>query len=229
MLLAGTAAVLFDGGDWMPHFRFMGPLIPLLYLCVQESIRTASRGAGRLVASQPRRTLAQAGVALALGGAVFGAALWASIDKAEQVHAHPFAAPYSLVESRAERLQALAACLGNDRASVLTPDIGAIAYKTDLLVIDILGLGDAYIAREDPTLPELANYVLGKRRPDIIATHSHLFGLDFDPRFERDYMPAVMEYDAFGLLTNGFFVRRTLAAGHEQCLEVAPGPGATPL
>jgi hypothetical protein len=152
---------------------------------------------------------------------VLSAAVWASVDHAEQVHAHPFAAPYSSVESRAGRLEQLAGCLGKERASVLTPDIGAISYKTELLVIDILGLGDAYIARQDPTPTELANYVLGQRRPDIVATHSHLFGLDYDRRWQQDYVPAVLEYDEFHNLTNAFFVRRTLAAGKEHCLEAA--------
>jgi hypothetical protein len=139
------------------------------------------------------------------------------------VRGFPFGAPYSIVEKRAERLQRLAQCLGDERASVLTPDIGAIAYTTDLLIIDLIGLGDAYIARRDPTAAELADYVLSERRPDIISAHyPFLYGLDTDPRWQRDYVSAVIERDSFGHLLEGIFVRRKLAAGEGHCLAVAP-------
>jgi len=209
MLLTGLGAVLFDGGDNM-HYRLMSPLIPLFYLMVQESIRVVSVGVSRLPVPGSSAVV-QATLAVAIAGVVLGSTLAASIDRLDELRVRPYVAPYSIVEKRADRLNRLSRCLEMDQASVLTPDVGGIAYKTDLLIVDLVGLGDRFIARH-PSGPAFLDYVLEERRPDIISTHQvWLKGLDLDPRFLERYAPVLIERDEGGRLEEGVFVRRDLA------------------
>ena len=219
MLLAGTAAVLYDGGENAPHYRFLSPLIPLFYLSVQEGSRTVWSTLARLM---PRFRIApaRAVAGLAVTGAVLAAALPTSLERAGAVHASPFAANYSTVEQRARQLEQLAGCLGREHASVLTPDIGAVAFRTSLLVIDVAGLADSYIARHQAG-PDLFEYVFANRRPDIIAIHEFWLiktALWSEPRLWSDYVPSTMERDASGRLLEGILVRRDLALVRPDCL-----------
>lgn len=221
MLLAGAVAILFDGGDWMPYHRFVSPLTPLLYLSIQEGVRTGLKG---LSAWAPGlsggRAYALAGLAIA--AAVAAIAALPSATKAEAAHARPFGAPYSGVEKQADRFQQIAGRLPVARASVLTPDIGATAYKTDLMVIDLAGLSDPYIARHQQG-PKLADYVFGERRPDIIFVHQPwVKGLDQDSRMWNDYAPVVIGRDTAGNLTEGIFVRRDLVLVKGACPDDVP-------
>jgi hypothetical protein len=214
MLLAGSGAVVIDGGDWMPYDRLMSPLLPLFYLSIQESIRTissSSRGVTSSSATRAVRVVTASAIALAIAGATAGA----TITKVAAVHEAPYGADYSAVRSRGLRIQELAYCLALDRPSVLTPDIGAIALNTDFLVIDLAGLGDSYIARH-PGGPELADYVFRERRPDIIWTHEvWLRGLDRDPRLQADYTAVVIERDDAGNLLAGAWVRRDILSSEQ--------------
>jgi hypothetical protein len=103
---------------------------------------------------------------------------------------------------------------------VLTPDIGAIAYKTDLLVIDMLGLADPYVARHPWGKPFL-DYVY-YTQPDIIATHQiWLKGTESDPRLLALYVPVYQEWvDWYGLWL-GIYVRKDLIEAKPECLHAA--------
>lgn len=209
MLLAGFGAIVIDGGDWMPHYRLVGPLLPLLYLCVQESVRSISSGSRNVPSSSRAHTL-RIGAASAIAATLLGTAALTALANMAAVRERPFGADYSAVNGTGMRLQELERCLMLTKPSVLTPDIGAIAYNTDFLVIDLAGLGDAYIARH-PEGPDLADYVFRKRRPDVIWIHQPwLRGLDQDPRLWGDYAPVLIEEDPAGNLFEGAFVRRDL-------------------
>lgn len=209
MLVAGSGAVVIDGGDWMPYYRLMSPLLPLFYLSIQESVRTIS-SSSRGVRTSPTVRAVRLAAASAIALAIVGATARATITRVAAVHETPYGADYSAVRSRGLRIQELAHCMALDRPSVLTPDIGAIALNTDFLVIDLAGLGDAYIARH-PGGPELADYVFRERRPDIIWTHeAWLRGLDWDPRLQADYTAVVIERDGAGNLLAGAWVRRDI-------------------
>jgi hypothetical protein len=111
------------------------------------------------------------------------------------------------------------------RPSLLTADIGGIAYFTEIEVVDLGMLCDRRIAyqlgewRAEPDRKAFHNYILGERKPDFIATrayHSWLADLDSDPRFRSLYEP-IFEYrdhwiaDRYGKEAySGDYVRRDL-------------------
>jgi hypothetical protein len=152
-----------------------------------------------------------------IGLLLLGSTATASLDRAEMVRDRPFWAEYSLVKERAAEIELLADCLGNSAATVLTPDIGAFAYTTDLHVIDIVGLADAYIAR-NPEGPAFLEYVFETRRPDIIATHAPWFkGVDTDPRLASDYLLYSNHYVEAWRVDFVVWVRADLLVGSPQC------------
>jgi hypothetical protein len=221
MLLAGLGAVIIDGGDWMPHYRLMSPLLPLFYLSIQEGVRSVSLRPRGVSASSITRTM-RAAAAASITLAVVVATVHGTVTTVAAVHGTPYGADYSAVRARGLRIQNLAHCLALERPSVLTPDIGAFALNTNLRVIDLAGLGDAYIARH-PGGPQLAEYVFGDRRPDIIWTHQvWLRGLDRDPRLQTDYTAIVMERDGAGNLVAGAWVRRDILLAAEPMVGPVP-------
>ena len=230
LVLAGVASALFVGGDWMEYHRFLSPLIPLFYLGVQEGVRAPLSGLSRLLKG-PSALWVQASASLAVAVALLALAVSASATKAEAAHDRPFGAPYSVLLTQAERLERLAQRLGLTEATVLTADIGATAFATDLSIIDLAGLGDAFIARHQGG-PALAEYVFGERRPDIITIHGvwiNATGLDNDPRLWSDYVADYMESDDSGRLRSGTFVRNDLVLTSGQCADAVPWQRAESL
>lgn len=237
IVIIGISAVVYGGGDWMPYHRFISPLLPLIYLCVQESVRAFIWEGARLVAAVRQRahfvkhndasqSTGRAGPSvLVLGGlmAVIGLTLLVStlsesVDRAGQVRDRPFWAEYSIVKERAEEMQALAVCLNRPRATILTPDIGAFAYNTELQVIDIVGLADAYVARNREG-PAFLNYVFEERRPDIIATHAPWFkGIDLDARLAEQYVTYSTQYVDAWRADFIVYVRKDVLEGRPECV-----------
>ncbi len=230
MLIAGVASALFVGGDWMEYHRFLAPLIPLLYLGVQEGVRNGLPYVRRLVGGGDAfRWQTYAGGAIAL--AILALAASASATKAEAAHDRPFGAPYSIIRLHGESLQQLAQRLELERLVVLTPDIGAVALNTDISIIDLGGLGDAFIARHKFG-PGLDDYVFGQRRPDVIAFHGvwvRTTGLADDPRFWINYSPISLELNDGGQLAAGTFVRSDLVHVSGACADAVPWALASSL
>jgi hypothetical protein len=216
ILSAGLAAVVYSGGDWMDHHRFISPLLPLLYLSVQESVRAVSIALGNRSRGGPR--LLQPAAALGLGALVLGSTLAGTLDKAAAVRDYPYGAPYSVVEARAERLQRLADCIGSRRASVLTPDIGAMSFATELRVIDLVGLADRYIARYPEGRP-FFDYIFIARKPDIIETHPNFMkGLDREPRLRELYVEIASHPYPGGDWPVFVYLRRDHYEAHGHCV-----------
>ena len=226
MVLAGGTSALFVGGDWMDYHRFLSPLIPLLFLCAQEGLRTAMRA---VPPPQERASLQplRVGLGAALAAALLAVVALGSAKEVEAAHNEPFGAPYSLIKAHTEELDQLAMRLGLEQASVLTPDIGAVAYTTDLDIVDLAGLGDAYIARHDSPA-ELADYVFGVRRPDIITLRGIWAvgsGLGGDPRLAADYATVRGGYNGQGVFLGGVFVRRDRVVFEGTCPRALPWDG----
>lgn len=220
MVLAGGASALFVGGDWMEYHRFLSPLLPLLFLCAQEGVRA-------IAAAVPNTNEASRRSGLALGGALAAALLAAvaigSAKEARAAHGEPFGAPYSLIKGRADELEDIGRRLDVGQASVLTPDIGAVGYTTDLNVIDIAGLADAYIARHE-TPADVANYVFDVRKPDIISLHGvwvNTADLGADPRLREQYVAIRGGYGADGTFLGGIFIRRDRVVFEGTCAGAA--------
>jgi len=155
VVLAGACGleVLFLGGDWMPHYRFLLPMLPFIMLI-------ASSGAMAAAARNNRAPL----FALIL------ACLTAA----------PGAVNYELFTT--ERLTVRSFALLGERLRNMLPaetiigcgSTGALGYYTGMTVIDILGLTEPTIARrglvvgtQPGHLKTDGAYVLA-RRPDLL-------------------------------------------------------------
>jgi arabinofuranosyltransferase len=150
---AAGLEVLFLGGDWMPHYRMLLPILPFVML-------TVSRGVMAIAAREARAA------ALALALVLLAAA--------------PGAVGYD--SFTLERLTVDAfSDIGRRLRDVLPPgtaigcgSTGAIGYYTDMPIVDILGLTERFIARHGVVvgtqpghLKTDGEYVIEKR-PDLL-------------------------------------------------------------
>ncbi len=155
LLFAAAAGieVLFLGGDWMPHYRMLLPILPFVMLA-------ASRGAMAIAAREARAVV----LALAL---IFLAAA-------------PGAVGFEAFTTERVTVAAFAH-LGRRLRDILPPgttigcgSTGAIGYYTDMPIVDILGLTERFIARHGVVvgtqpghLKTDGEYVIEKR-PDLL-------------------------------------------------------------
>jgi hypothetical protein len=173
------------GGDSMPAFRFLAPVVPLLALLAADAI-------GRL-ASGRARVLATAGIALwGLGGMRFDPDVHDRIEADRVVRAGTIVGTWMRANMPTDAL-------------VATNTAGSVPYTSGLRCIDMLGLTDANIAHR--RIPDQGRgypghekfdgaYVLS-RRPDYVQFGSALgserpvFPSDLDlwqqPGFEAMY------------------------------------------
>lgn len=150
---AAGIEVLLLGGDWMPHYRMLLPVLPFVML-------VASRGVMAIAARHARATI------LALALVLLAAA--------------PGAIGYEAFTTERVTVGAFAR-LGRRLREILPPgtaigcgSTGAIGYYTDMPIVDILGLTERFIARHGAVvgtqpghLKTDGEYVIGKR-PDLL-------------------------------------------------------------
>ena len=173
LVLTGfTCYVVFVGGDIMPAFRFLAPLVPLL--CLHAGLAISS-----LLKPQTAVLLITAAV---LGNLL----LW---------QYHPQLYPYILSDTVAEDGKEVGLWLKSrtpQNAVIATNTAGSIPYFSGLRTIDMLGLNDVHIAHRriswigsGPAGHEKGDgaYVLSKQ-PDYIQFGSNLG--DTVPRFLSD-------------------------------------------
>jgi len=161
MLAAGVGVIVVEGGDAFWAFRFLVPLLPLLYYLVQEGVFEASgRVRGRLGATLLAAAFA-AGAALHVGHMARDA-------QREARGADEFTTKMKRVgEALREHLP--------PTATIAINASGAVPFVSGLRTIDMLGINDAHIAHRPLPLGRGlaghekadARYVLS-RRPDVI-------------------------------------------------------------
>ncbi len=155
LLFAGAAGieVLLLGGDWMPHYRLLLPILPFVMLA-------ASRGVMTIAARDSKASaLAIALVLLAAAPGAIGRESFAT----ERVTVGAFA-------HLGKRLREILP----DNTTIGCGSTGAIGYFTDMRIVDILGLTERFIARHGAVvgtqpghLKTDGAYVIEKR-PDLL-------------------------------------------------------------
>jgi hypothetical protein len=147
MLLAHLLAIVLAGGDWMPGYRLLVPILPLYALLAGLGVARA-------------RTRA-APVLLALACALPALDLVTRIPELRAGEA-----------TRARTLE-LAHWLNARAHRVALVDVGLIGYATDLEIIDLAGLTDARIARVPGghLSKRIDAHDLQARDPDAIVVH----------------------------------------------------------
>jgi arabinofuranosyltransferase len=219
------------GGDWMREFRFMQPVMgPLSALCALGLVALAS---GTLPAPlhRPARQLAALAVAL-LPPLVVALSLWSShaaqaISAGRDVDLKTL----STIAARYREIGRLAGLPG--RPLVAEVDVGGLAYRGGLEVLDLTGLTDRVtalaVSRRPAVLPD---YLFGERQPDLFHLHASWFvatpihALYTAYRDYRTLAPAALDHFGFKGMTA---VRAELL--DPQCAPVqrarVPGPGGT--
>lgn len=185
MVCAALGLVVMEGGDAFPGFRFIAPVLPLLYLLVQEGLR-------RLVPLLKQKTalIVLLGV-LALTTTLHLRHMFLEAER-ESAGSTVFTGTMKLAAD------ALKTQFPPDTRIALNA-IGAIPFYTGFYTVDMLGLTDKHIARTAAIDPGrgLAGHEKGdgryvlSRKPDIILM-GNMIVLPFKPAAGQPVrMPAV--------------------------------------
>jgi hypothetical protein len=135
-----VAVVVAEGGDGLPMYRFMVPVVPLLAVLAAFGIDWLAR------LESPRRRLAT-GAGLALLAASVALSFFPARD--EQYQLYVAQRDYELPAWTAAG-KALAKAFP-PQATLAAVPIGAVSFYSGLKVIDLVGLTDAEIARAPAT------------------------------------------------------------------------------
>jgi hypothetical protein len=154
--IAHLGSIALIGGDWMPGFRLLAPVVPVI-------VSLAVSGLRQLVESPPRgrRWLPPAAAALTVAAPVV--ALLVELPAAR-----------ASGELRREVGATLARELRALGGPVALVDIGYLGYESGLEVVDLGGLTDATIARRPGghLAKEIDVGYLEARRPATFVLHS---------------------------------------------------------
>ena len=228
LVLTGAAYLLLPQ-DWMREYRFATPFFVMLYAYTVAVVGAALRqGRTRPTIERLVERLNVTPRLYKLAGLLLIVALWAhgvvtfsgrSLTYAER----PDVSFARIQQQYTAPFNRYARALEQDGASVLTPDIGAMLYYSELVVHDLAGLTDKTIARtRGKNQRAFHDYVFETIKPTFIHTHAswamHAM-FQKDRRFQRDYRPICESFDAyvrdeFGLLLqSGNYVRRAVVEG----------------
>ncbi len=153
-------AIIYEGGDFMPYFRFAVPLLPLLYLSGVAGFATLLRRAG----AQRNQIVLITAFVLALAGlSLLHDSSRLRTDRFIYRTNAPLATWFSEHTPAEFRIGAVA--------------VGVLAYYADRDIIDMAGINDTVIAHT--TVPRFGagqpghekynlDYVLNEARPEII-------------------------------------------------------------
>ncbi len=165
VVAAHVLSVVLAGGDWMPGFRLLVPILPVYAMLV---------GAGSVHLWRSRRRLRRAAAA----ACVVVACAVPALDVAAQLPAIREAG-----ERRQKVGRSLAAWLAEHADTVALVDVGYLSWASGVEVVDLGGLTDEAAARAPGG--HVAKRVdpgwLAARDPDVIVLHSAL-----PPRVDRE-------------------------------------------
>ncbi|HEX8821872.1 MAG TPA: glycosyltransferase family 39 protein [Archangium sp.] len=129
------------GGDWIPHARFLIPLVPIASVAIATALVFLWRVLGERLREAVRAPV-RVGLVLLASAAVLPAALLQSQEVLDQVQLDTLAS----LQAR-EPMGAWLTSVGGQGASVAMLDVGAVAYRSGLRIIDTGGLTDKRVAR----------------------------------------------------------------------------------
>lgn len=136
-----TGYIASVGGDWIPHYRFLVPLVPVAAVATATALVFIWKLLGERLRAGVR-TPARVGLVLLAAAAVVPAALLELDSVRDDVYWSTLAS----LRAR-EPLGPWLTSQAGPGASVAMLDVGAVAYHSGLRVIDTGGLTDARVAR----------------------------------------------------------------------------------
>jgi hypothetical protein len=179
LIVCWSAYVVDSGGDWMPHFRFFIPALPLIYVAIAHGAIDVGETLARRAGDGAPRAAATTALALLVVGGVTAASFSPTDNREAENPAefveHPEILPGG-VDGVAHRK------IGEWLRDNLPPDFtvaqiatGIVPYYSELPTLDMLGVNDRHIARRDIPLgygaagheKEDGGYVISLR-PEVI-------------------------------------------------------------
>jgi tetratricopeptide (TPR) repeat protein len=242
LTLNATAAFLWMEDDWMHELRFATALI----LAAWTTTVLVIDGLVRALLAERLRPVSFAVVLATI-------AVSLSADSLPRIwrFARRPPTPYGDVSRRmASQFDAYARAAGMKNPSILTADVGATLFESNLRVYDLAGLCNpdvVHTLKGDSQYwlfqhPAFYDYVFERIRPTFISTDkfwTHVAAFELDPRFRRDYVALNAHEDnyvrrLYGVTAHsGDFVRRDALrdVGDVQRMResYAPAPRADPL
>lgn len=174
LLSAGLFFPVYVQGDWMPEWRFMSLITPLLLLL-------AGQGLWAGIDELRQRAPARRGAAITLALAACGLLLFVllavrkPVERTPALDAERFT-DFERIRERALYFGEIAAQAEVAMPTLLDPDLGGTSFSGAVEVVDLFGLGDLSLSRHRwrPTL--VREYVFGERKPTFIHLHGAWFG-----------------------------------------------------
>ncbi|WP_047866566.1 hypothetical protein [Rubrobacter aplysinae] len=163
------AYVVYVGGDYMPFYRLIVPLLPV-------TLAVAAAGFARLLAFWGPDNMPFAGRRRIVAGVLAAALVFPFVAHLPQQFELEEAKKAQWQEDKTDRKEVVAWFREHDPEAVVAANgVGVLGYYTDLTIIDMLGLNDGHIARHGQKEPEFlpghqagdGEYVLS-RKPDYI-------------------------------------------------------------
>jgi arabinofuranosyltransferase len=161
--------IVYSGGDWMPSYRFLVPVMPIIFILIQESLRKLYYAVSKYN-ERINEKIAQVFIGIFMLVVLFfmtGHSLFL-FRKVGQLSQGYRQAHYKLGQ-----ILAIEAPRG---ASIAVGDIGMVGYYSHLIVIDLsFGLTDRFVAETlHRRIPEVEKYsIIGKyileQKPDYIV------------------------------------------------------------
>jgi hypothetical protein len=164
--------VVLVGGDYMAMYRFMVPVLPLLYVLLGLAVDRTLAG----VSLAPARAMV-----LAAAGAVTIAAVLVQSTPLEQAlfadtpRMHGTYRGVGIERWHVNRFHVIADFFKTldptESSSILTWDIGVVGYRTRFVVLDALGIVDPHIAHAPPP-PAMGVGLAGHEKQDLAYSYS---------------------------------------------------------
>jgi arabinofuranosyltransferase len=193
MVVAGAAFILVTGGDWMPGYRFLVPLLPFIYVLVAAPLARLPRRCGSGRERAVRRWLWSL-VLLHLAATTLLVRADTGVTNFYRGRSFPLWGEYEPVARH------LAAST-EPGALVALGEAGIIPYVSGRRVLDLFGLMDRQIARAPGGIWEKVDldYVFTRRPDYLLLSHTawvngawqtkfaYARRLLADPRFGQQY------------------------------------------
>jgi len=205
-ILAYSLFIILAGGDWMPAYRFIVPLLPLIYLLAAQEIMLLSLFCLRL--------------SRFLGSLVFFFLTSLALFNVWQASSSHFAEIHKVAQDTQGTIQIgqFMARLAQPGESIALVDAGAIPYFTGARIIDMIGLNDNHIAHlPGKFMAKYDNAYVLAQRPTYVQMHvvfknGVIYPTDFIgteklyylPEFQRLYAPLAESPYIFRLRTAPF-------------------------
>lgn len=226
--------IIYVGGDWWQQYRFISPIIPLLYVIVAGGLLLVSSAVSSFLHTY--QTSIPAVVSKTVLLATMGGVLLAIYLPNHIAQANiKLQVPGERLLARGEYFRNYAQLLQVPQAKYLEPDVGGTSYVSGLTIVDLAMLADIHIARFKYADALFQDYIFNEQHPAFVRTHeawTRRSKITTYPEFWASYHPIRVWRDEYGI--SGNFVRKDLFV-REESTDYAtnrlslPSSGNTPV